>query len=61
MLSSIEDRPGRRLGKQCLHLPQAFRNPESLEEGVRYPGTGILSSCEPPSGSWELNPGLQQE
>ena len=27
------------------------------EEGVRIPGTGVIDSCEPPCGCWDLNTG----
>lgn len=27
------------------------------EEGVRIPGTGVIDSCEPPYGCWDLNTG----
>lgn len=35
--------------------------PQSPEEGVRCPGTGVTDSCEPPCRSWEVNPGPPQE
>jgi hypothetical protein len=31
------------------------------EEGIQVPGTGVINDCEPPCGSWGLNPGPLQE
>jgi hypothetical protein len=32
----------------------------SSKEGDRSPGTGVLDSCELPSGSWELSPDFSE-
>ena len=31
------------------------------EEGVLFPGTGVLDGCELPYGPWELSPGPLEE
>lgn len=39
----------------CMHVPWAYL--VFTEEGVRS-GTGVIGSCEPPYGFWELNSAL---
>jgi hypothetical protein len=35
--------------------------PKEAREGIRSLGTGVRDDCEPPSGCWESNPGLQEQ
>ena len=42
-------------------IPLAFLVPQKLEEGIRFPGTGVTNDCEPSCGSWEQNSGSLQE
>lgn len=46
----------------CMaYIPCAHLVPESLEEGIRSPGTGITDNCEQSRGCYELNLGPLQE
>ena len=35
--------------------------PQTSEEDVRYPGTGVMDGCELPCGCWEQNLGLLEK
>lgn len=49
----------------CLHVLSVysqqylcvFPGPRRPEESFKSSGTGVVNGCEPPHGSWELNPG----
>ena len=47
---------------QCIYVHHMHAwCPQKSEEGVRVPGTRVMSICEPPCGCQELNLGPLQE
>lgn len=40
----------------CIQEPE-----KRPEEGIRHPGTGFISGCEPLGGCWERSLGLSQK
>ena len=45
-----------------LCAPHLYMMPGGgIKEGIQVPGTGVINDCEPPCGSWGLNPGPLQE
>lgn len=43
-------------------IPCVYRYPQRLEEGIRFPGTGVAGVCESPDARrLEPNPGPVQE
>jgi hypothetical protein len=43
----------------CIrHMPTAHRG---QKKSVRFPGTGVPDSHNPPCGCWEMNPGPLEE
>lgn len=41
---------------KCVSLI-CVQYPQGSEEGIRSPRFGVVDSCEPPCGFWELNQG----
>lgn len=44
----------------CLNLWLHIRCVSGAWEGLRFPGTGVSDSCDPPSEYWESNPVPQE-
>lgn len=41
----------------CIHIYHVCALcPRRSEEGIGGPEIGVTDSCEPPGGSWDLNP-----